>query len=153
LRSIGLRHERWLRDLGLAVALTFAFLVMAAITVAATRGLRLPATTKPLDVGAGYIPVGIMQSIRAGLLEEVVVCGYLLHRLRQLGWPDRKALFASVAIRASYHLYGGIPLVAFTILFGLGLGRLYQRTQRLTAIVLTHILYDAILITTALLTR
>jgi membrane protease YdiL (CAAX protease family) len=92
-----------------------------------------------------------MQAVRAGLLEEIVVCGYLLHRLRQLGWNDGRALIVSVAIRASYHLYGGIPLVAFTVLFGLALGRLYQRTHRLTAIVLTHVLYDALLITVALL--
>jgi membrane protease YdiL (CAAX protease family) len=80
----------------------------------------------------------------------VIVCGYLLYRLRQLGWSDGKALTASVLVRSSYHAYGGIPLVAFTIVFGFIMGRFYQRTRRLSAIVATHALYDATLFTIAI---
>jgi membrane protease YdiL (CAAX protease family) len=80
----------------------------------------------------------------------VIVCGYLLYRLRQLGWSDGKALTASVLVRSSYHVYGGIPLVAFTIVFGFIMGRFYQRTRRLSAIVATHALYDATLFTIAI---
>jgi len=149
LRTIGLRRERWGRDLGLAIGLTLAALVVASITLVALGSLRLHVERTP-GVGAAYIPVALMHAVRAGLLEEIVVCGYLLHRLRQLGWTDGSALFVSVAVRGSYHLYGGIPLVALSILFGLAVGRIYQRTNRLTAIVLTHVLYDAILLTAAL---
>lgn len=83
-----------------------------------------------------------------GVAETLAVLfgGYLLHRLNQLGWSDRKALITSVAVRASYHVYGGIPLVAFTLVFGAFLGRFYQRTNRLTAIVLAHAIYDAVVL-------
>ena len=38
------------------------------------------------------IPVLVLVAVQNGVLEEVVICGYLLHRLRQLNWGTMKAL-------------------------------------------------------------
>jgi membrane protease YdiL (CAAX protease family) len=97
-----------------------------------------------------YEPARIIDSIRTALVEEVIVCGYLLHRLRQFGWSNNRGLLASMAVRCSYHVYGGILLVVFTVLFGFVMGRLYQRSRRLTAIIGAHALYDATLFTIAI---
>ena len=152
LRSIGLTLPS-ARDVGLSVAFTVLFLVLAPVVGAIiVNGLGFHGISRTATpyLGLTYLPVGLVSSLRAGLLEEVVVCGYLITRLRQVGWSDRKALYTSTAVRASYHVYGGVFLVCFTVLFGLVLGRFYEKTQRLSVVVMTHVFYDAVLFTIAL---
>ena len=45
----------------------------------------------------------------------MIVVGYLITRLRQLGWTERNAVLTSGLLRCVYHLYQG---------FGAGLGNL-----------------------------
>lgn len=89
------------------------------------------------------IPVLLLSATQNGLLEEVVVCGYLLHRLRQLEWRDDRALAASAVLRGSYHLYQGFGAFAGNLVMGLVFGRLFQRQGRLGRLVLAHGLIDA----------
>jgi membrane protease YdiL (CAAX protease family) len=89
------------------------------------------------------IPVLILAACQNALLEEVVVCGYLLHRLRQLGWSDDRALVTSATLRGAYHLYQGFGGFLGNVAMGLLFGRLYQRQGRLTRLVLAHALIDA----------
>ena len=49
-----------------------------------------------------------MSAVQNAILEEVIVVGYLLRRLGQLGWTPGTALVASAVLRGSYHLYQGI---------------------------------------------
>jgi membrane protease YdiL (CAAX protease family) len=88
------------------------------------------------------IPVLVLAAFQDGILEEVVVCGYLLHRLRQLGWSDNKALATSAAIRGSYHLYQGFGGFVANAAMGLLFGRLYQRQGRLGRLIIAHSLID-----------
>ena len=152
LASIGLRADSLLGDLGQAILLTIAMILLAGLVIGFSRGVGLHPWSQPTARGAGpaFLPAAWVTALRAGVVEEVVVCGYLLHRLRQLGWNDNRALMTSVAVRASYHLYGGIVLVVFTIAFGTIVGRLYQHNRRLTPLVLMHFFYDAALFTLAL---
>ena len=53
------------------------------------------------------IPILVLGALRAALLEEVILVGYLIRRLRQLGVAAAVAVGASALIRASYHLYQG----------------------------------------------
>jgi membrane protease YdiL (CAAX protease family) len=151
-RDIGLTSDRLGANLARAVALTLLLFLCAGIVIGLLHALGVHgiSTKNRLLLRWPYEPALIIESIRTALVEEVIVCGYLLHRLRQLGWSDGKALTASILVRSSYHVYGGIPLVAFTIVFGFILGRFYQRTRRLSAIVATHALYDATLFTIAI---
>jgi len=151
-RDIGLTRDRLGANLVMAVGLTLLLFLCAGIVVASMRalGVHSISTRNRLLERWPYEPAVLVESIRTALVEEVIVCGYLLHRLRQLGWSDRKALTASMVVRSSYHVYGGVPLVAFTIVFGFVMGRFYQRSRRLTAIVATHALYDATLFTIAI---
>lgn len=153
--SIGLDRCRLgtgiLLALGLMAGLFFTEGVLSGLFGALNiHGL---ATSVAPAQGPWYLVEFLFRSARAGLLEEILVCGYLLHRLRQLGWSDSKALWASTALRASYHVYGGIPLVALTILMGLAFGRIYQRSRRLLPLILGHALYDGVLFAVYLLHR
>jgi membrane protease YdiL (CAAX protease family) len=84
----------------------------------------------------------ILAAVQNGVLEEVVVCGYLLHRLRQLQWASNRSLVASAALRGAYHLYQGFGGFLGNAAMGLLFGRLYQRQGRLVRLVLAHSLID-----------
>jgi membrane protease YdiL (CAAX protease family) len=89
------------------------------------------------------IPVLVLAAAQNGALEEVVVCGYLLHRLRQLSWSDNRALVLSALLRGSYHLFQGFGGFLGNAAMGLLFGRLYQRQRRLPRLILAHTLIDA----------
>ena len=84
-----------------------------------------------------------LSAVQNGLLEEVVICGFLLHRLRQLQWSDNRSLTTSALLRGTYHLYQGFGGFLGNAVMGLIFGRLFQRQGRLGRLVLAHSLIDA----------
>jgi membrane protease YdiL (CAAX protease family) len=76
--------------------------------------------------------------------EEVLVVGYLLTRLRQLGLRENSALAGSALLRGSYHLYQGFGGFLGNVAMGLVFGRLWQRTTRLWPLVAAHTLLDVV---------
>jgi membrane protease YdiL (CAAX protease family) len=111
----------------------------------AGRALGLDLTVVPSTLPAVWwrTPVLVLSAAQNGLLEEVVVAGYLLHRLRQMGWSDGRALATSAVLRGSYHLYQGVGGFAGNLAMGLIFGRIYQRTGRAAPLVVAHTLIDA----------
>ena len=89
------------------------------------------------------VPVLLLAAARSGLLEEVIVCGYLLRRLDQLGWSPMRALWASALLRGAYHLYQGYGGFFGNLALGLLFGRVYQTRGRTTPLVVAHFLIDA----------
>ncbi len=106
-------------------------------------GLSLRVVPTNLPATWWRIPVLLLASIQYGLLEEVVVCGYLLHRLRQIGWRENRSLATSALLRGTYHLYQGFGGFVGNLIMGLIFGRLYQRQGRLGRLVVAHSLIDA----------
>jgi hypothetical protein len=97
-----------------------------------------------------YVVYGIAIAATTAVTEEVLVNGYLLVRLEQLGWSPGKALTLSLLLRTSYHVYYGVGFV-LTVPFGYFVTRSFQKNRRLTRPIFTHFLYDAILFTIAVL--
>lgn len=89
------------------------------------------------------VPYLLLSAFQNGFAEEVIVVGYLLTRLRQLGWSDSRALAASATLRGSYHLYQGFGGFAGNFVMGLIFGFWFQRTRRVLPLVLAHFLLDA----------
>jgi membrane protease YdiL (CAAX protease family) len=89
------------------------------------------------------IPILLLAAARSGLLEEVIVGGYLLRRLDQLGWSPAKALWSSALLRGAYHLYQGFGGFFGNLALGLLFGRIYQLRGRTTPLVIAHFLIDA----------
>jgi membrane protease YdiL (CAAX protease family) len=108
-------------------------------------GLGVNRTVVPIPPTGHWwtVPVLLLAAARSGLLEEVIVCGYLLRRLDQLGWSPAKALWASALLRGAYHLYQGFGGFFGNLALGLFFGRLYQLRGRTTPLVLAHFLIDA----------
>jgi membrane protease YdiL (CAAX protease family) len=76
--------------------------------------------------------------------EEVLVVGYLITRLRQLGLRENASLFISAVVRGSYHLYQGFGGFIGNMIMGLVFGRVWQRTNRLWPLVIAHTLLDVV---------
>lgn len=89
------------------------------------------------------VPYLLVSAFQNGLLEEIVVVGYMLTRLRQLGWSNPRALAASATLRGSYHLYQGFGGFVGNFVMGLIFGWWFQRTRRVVPLVLAHFLLDA----------
>ena len=107
-------------------------------------GVALDVVPTTLPPAWWRAPVLLLQALQNGLLEEVVVCGYLLHRLRQLGWGDNRALLLSALVRGSYHLYQGFGGFFGNAAMGLLFGRIFQRRGRTAPLVVAHTLIDAV---------
>ncbi|MGQ0840493.1 CPBP family intramembrane glutamic endopeptidase [Actinokineospora sp.] len=74
--------------------------------------------------------------------EEVLVVGYLISRLRHLGFRENSSLVVAAVVRGSYHLYQGFGGFVGNVVMGLVFGRVWQRTGRLWPLVLAHTLLD-----------
>lgn len=112
----------------------------------ATHALGVDLTVVPEDLPAVWwrVPVLLLSAAQNALVEEVLVAGYLLHRLRRLGWGDDRALAVSSLLRGSYHLYQGFGGFAGNVVMGVVFGRLYQRWGRAAPLVVAHFLMDAV---------
>ena len=86
----------------------------------------------------------VVQAAGTAITEEVIVCGYLLHRFRQMGWRDGTALAVASVVRGSYHLYQGFGGAAANFVLGLFFGRLFQRRGRVLPLLVAHFLIDAV---------
>jgi membrane protease YdiL (CAAX protease family) len=89
------------------------------------------------------IPYLLVSAFQNGALEEIVMIGYLLTRLRQIGWSDHRALVTSAVIRGGYHLYQGWGGFFGNLVMGLIFGWWFQRTRRVLPLLIAHFLLDS----------
>jgi hypothetical protein len=110
------------------------------------RALGFNLTVAPSTLADTWwrIPVLVLAAVANAWAEETVVVGYLISRLRQLGWGENRSLLASAVLRGSYHLYQGFGQFAGNLLMGLVFGRVWQRTNRLWALIIAHALLDIV---------
>jgi membrane protease YdiL (CAAX protease family) len=153
--ALGLGRPSWRADawpgLGLALACYGATLVATLLlTGLVGRNSKLLVQVPVGHVPAYYVIYGIAVSAVSAVAEETLVSGYLLTRLEQLGWSPRRALTLSLILRTSYHVYYGLGFL-LTIPFGYLVTRSFQKHRRLMRPILAHFLYDAVLISIAIL--
>lgn len=144
--DIGLGRIRWrfdgLAGLGLAALIGLPGLLL----YLAARHLGLNAEVEPSGLHNSWwrIPVLILAAFANGFAEEVVVVGYLITRLRQLGLSQRRAVLVSSALRGVYHLYQGIGAGIGNVIMGVVFGYAWCRTGRLWPLVIAHGLIDTV---------
>jgi membrane protease YdiL (CAAX protease family) len=107
-------------------------------------GIALTVVPESLPAVWWRIPVLILAAAQNGILEEVLVIGYLLRRLDQLGWTPWKAILFSAILRGSYHLYQGFGAFIGNAVMGVIFGFLYRRWGRVTPLIIAHTLIDAV---------
>ena len=109
LRSIGADLSQPGKDLvrGVALAAIVGGTGLALYLAAYAAGINLTVVPTSLPDVWWRAPVLVLLSIQNALLEEVLLAGFVLHRLQQLGWSPWRAVAVSAVLRASYHLYQG----------------------------------------------
>lgn len=117
---------------------------LALYLVSHALGLSAQVVAEGLPAVWWRIPVLVLSAAQNGILEEVVVTGYLLTRLRQLGWRPWPAVVGSSVLRGSYHLYQGFSGFAGNLVMGLIFARYFQRTGRVLPLIGAHTLLDTI---------
>jgi membrane protease YdiL (CAAX protease family) len=144
--SIGFDVRRPLRDVlrGAALAAVVGGAGLAFYLVVHAAGVNLTVVAENLPPVWWRYPVLVLSAAQNGILEEVLVAGYLLRRLGQLGWGENSALLVSATLRGSYHLYQGLGGFAGNFVMGLVFGRLYQRWGRVAPLVVAHTLMDTV---------
>ena len=90
------------------------------------------------------VPVLLLSAAHDSILEEILVIGYLLRRLDQLGWTPWKAILFAAVLRGSYHLYQGFGAFVGNAVMGIIFGILYKRWGRVMPMVIAHTLIDAV---------
>jgi len=88
------------------------------------------------------VPVLLLSAAEAALVEEVIVVGYLVTRLRQLRWTPLAAVGASALLRGAYHLYQGWGGFVGNAAMGALFGAVFIRTRRTWPLVIAHLLLD-----------
>lgn len=145
-RRIGFDRRRPGFDLGWGFGL-FALIGIPGLGLyAAGRALGLTAEVIPVPEISYWwtLPVLILAAVENAVLEEVVVVGYLMTRLRQLAWSPWLVIVASALLRGSYHLYQGFGQAAGNVVMGLVFGYWFQRTGRVMPLVVAHTLLDVV---------
>ncbi|MCC3770157.1 CPBP family intramembrane metalloprotease [Streptomyces sp. UNOC14_S4] len=146
LRAIGFDRRRPGSDLarGTAVAAAIGGTGLLFYLGVRAAGFNLTVVPESLPDVWWKIPVLIASAVQNAVLEEVVVVGYLLRRLGQLGWTPAAALAASAVLRGSYHLYQGIGGLVGNMVMGVVFVLLYRRWGRVGPLVAAHALIDTV---------
>ncbi|MGH3912696.1 MAG: CPBP family intramembrane glutamic endopeptidase [Pseudonocardiaceae bacterium] len=145
-RSLGLDRSAPARDAGLGAGLAALIGVpgLGLYLLARAVGMNLTVLPSALDDTWWRVPVLLASAVANALAEELLVVGYLITRLRQLGWGAGAALLASAVLRGSYHLYQGFGGFVGNLVMGIVFGWVWQRTHRLWALVIGHALIDVV---------
>lgn len=147
-RTLGLHRDGrpWWKDLtwglGLAAAIGLPGLGLYAVGRAIGQSVRVNTSGLPDEWWAAVILLA--SAAVAGLLEEVIVVGYLVTRLRELRWGIAATILASAVLRGTYHLYQGWPMALGNVAMGVVFSFVYLRTGRLGPLIIAHWTIDAV---------
>ena len=129
---------------GMVVAAVVGGAGLAFYLIVHATGANLTVVPEDLPDVWWRIPVLVLSAAQNGIVEEVLVLGYLLRRLSQLGWSPYRALVLAAAVRGSYHLYQGFGGFAANFVMGLVFGYLFLRWKRVMPFIIAHTLMDSV---------
>ncbi|AGL21576.1 CPBP family intramembrane glutamic endopeptidase [Actinoplanes sp. N902-109] len=142
--ALGIDFRRPAADLGWGTALAAAIGIpgLLLVYVAAQLGLNariIPAALQPVWWA---VPVLILSAIQNAVLEEVIVVGYLITRLRTFSWRLWWIVAASAVLRGSYHLYQGFGAFVGNAVMGVIFALFFLRKGRVMPLVVAHSILD-----------
>jgi membrane protease YdiL (CAAX protease family) len=145
-RRIGVDASQPWRDLarGAGLAAFIGGCGLGLVIIAYKLGIALNIVAENEPAVWWKYPILLLSALENGALEEVLVTGYLLTRLRQLGMRPAAAVAISATLRGSYHLYQGFGGFAGNAVMGIIFGTLFLRWRRATPMIIAHTLIDAV---------
>lgn len=143
-RRIGFDLRSPRRDMlwGLALGALIGVPGLGLYLAGRAAGITVEVQAAALDQYWWTIPVLILAAAKNGLVEEILVVGYLVERLEELGWRVWTIVLTSALLRAGYHLYQGWgPFIANAIM-GVIFTWFYLRVRRVMPLVIAHTVLD-----------
>lgn len=129
---------------GIALALIVAGPGIGVYLTGRALGIGVAVDPAGLDAHWWTVPILLLSALRAGLVEEVIMLGYLFARLADLGMNRWTIIVGSALLRGSYHLYQGFGAFIANVAMGIFFGWLYSRTRRVLPFVAAHTAIDAV---------
>ncbi|MCF8571557.1 CPBP family intramembrane metalloprotease [Gordonia sp. HY002] len=129
---------------GLGLAALIGLPGLALVAAASAFGVNAQLSPTSGDTTWWRLVLLCLVAVGNAVAEEVIVVGYLMVRLKQLGVRDGTSLIASSLLRGGYHLYQGIGGGLGNVVMGLVFGRWYQKTNRLWPLIVAHAVIDII---------
>lgn len=145
-RLLGLDLRRPWRDLGegAVVAAVIGLPGLALYVVGRELGITAQVVASGLAPYWWAAPVLVLQAVKNAVVEEVVVVGYLMTRLRERGWTLWAVVLTSAVLRGSYHLYQGFGPFLGNVVMGVVFGLWFLRRGRVMPLVVAHTLLDVV---------
>jgi membrane protease YdiL (CAAX protease family) len=143
---LGLDRRRPVFDLLAGLGLAIAIGLPGLGLYVAARGLGLNATVVPAALPSAWwaVPVLVLSAAQNAVLEEVVGVGYLVTRLRELGYGLGATVAASALLRGAYHLYQGFGAFVGNAIMGVVFAIVFARTRRLVPLIVAHTMLDVV---------
>jgi membrane protease YdiL (CAAX protease family) len=144
--TLGLRPARPAFDAATGAGLAALIGIPGLALYAAARALGISANVVPEALPSVWwaVPVLILSAIQNAVLEEVVVVGYLVTRLRQFGWGVPPVIAASALLRGSYHLYQGFGGFIGNAVMGVIFVAFFLQVRRLAPLIIAHAIVDTV---------
>lgn len=144
--TLGLTRDRWKRSIvdGVGLAALIGLPGIGVYLIGRELGITAEVVVSDLDTHWWTIPLLVLSAIRAGLVEEIIIVGYLMTRLKHLTWAVPAIILTSAVVRASYHLYQGTGQAAGNLAMGVVFAYYYHRTGRLWPLVIAHAVIDIV---------
>jgi hypothetical protein len=142
-RAIGIDRSDPRRDLALLLPVfLLCFLIPQVGVSLVLNAVHVRAIAPASQNLPGYFSiVGVVTVAVSAVVEEVVVLGFLIRRLEQLGLGTTAVVAIAVLVRISYHLYYGwgvLPILAWAFASVL----MYRRFRRLGPFIFVHLFWD-----------
>ena len=144
--TLGLDATQVPRDLGRGLLLAGAVGLPGVVFYFLTVQLGVNLNVSPSNLAAHWwtVPVYVLAAAMNGVVEEVIMVGYLFTRWFQAGWRAATVVVLSALIRGAYHLYQGFGGFAGNVVMGLVFGLVFLRTRRVLALVVAHTVMDVV---------
>ncbi len=145
-RLIGFDLRRPWRDLaeGAVLAALIGLPGLALYLVGRELGITAQVVASGLAPYWWSVPVLVLQAVKNAVVEEVIVVGYLVTRLRQRGWALWAVVGCSAVLRGSYHLYQGFGPFLGNAVMGVVFAVWYLRRRRVMPLVIAHTILDVV---------
>ncbi|GAA0478745.1 CAAX amino protease [Paractinoplanes deccanensis] len=145
-RTLGLGFDRPASDTGWGFGLAALIGIpgLGLVYVASVLGLNAQIVPAALQPVWWAVPVLILSAAQNAILEEVIVVGYLMTRLRQLSMSTVWIVVCSAVLRGSYHLYQGFGAFVGNAVMGVLFALFYLRFKRVMPLIIAHTLLDVV---------
>ena len=143
-KTLGLSADRPRFDLGWGALLAAGIGIPGLLLVYVAQVLGLNARIVPSALNELWwtVPVLILSAVQNAVLEEVIVVGYLITRLRSMPVPLGWVVVASAVLRGSYHLYQGFGAFVGNAVMGVVFALFFLRFKRVMPLIVAHSILD-----------